>query len=471
MNRLFAAALALFLSGTVSAQEGGDTPEMQAALAAGYKAHFTCAALYNGGVPPLQIDANELDGIYPDYRDALAALPQADVDEANGTVSVTYSDAMPPRMSVFREGAGCVQLPIGAKADLVSAIPGVDRLSDIPPLDDSEIIGTPENAIADFDAKTIAEETIEAAFDGATFGEGTRTSGVIVVRDGHILAESYARGMTAERAQRTWSVAKSLSATVIGAAVQEGRLGVDTPVLLDAWSTPGDPRAEILLDDFLRMASGLDSGVRGSRTDRVYFGGAATADIALGKSLEAAPGTRFKYSNNDTLIALRALRETFDETAEYLNYPYEAVLTKIGAMRTVMETDWRGDVLGSSQVWASARDLARIGQLYAQDGVWDGERLLPEGWVRYVSSPDGPQPERGAFGYGAQFWLIGGLDGLPDDSFLAAGHRGQYIVIVPSEKFVLVRRGYDESSGKTFEITAFAASVLSALKALEDENY
>lgn len=131
---------------------------------------------------------------------------------------------------------------------------------------------------------------------------------------------------------------------------------------------------------------------------------------------------------------------------------------------TIAETDWQGDYVLSSQVWASTMDLIRFGQLYLNDGkLPSGERILPEGWVKYVSAPSGPQPD-GPFGYGAGFWLMNRSEGVPPDTFAAFGNRGQYVVIVPARQVVIVRRGEDPP-GSGFDIAAFTRDVLAALAA------
>jgi CubicO group peptidase (beta-lactamase class C family) len=128
---------------------------------------------------------------------------------------------------------------------------------------------------------------------------------------------------------------------------------------------------------------------------------------------------------------------------------------------TWAETDWRGNYMLSSQVWTTARDLARFGQLYLHDGVVDGERILPEGWRDYVSRPSGPQPN-GEQGYGATFWLMNNSEGVPTDTISANGNRGQYVIIVPSRNIVIVRRGEDPA-GRRFDFIAFTRDVLAAL--------
>jgi CubicO group peptidase (beta-lactamase class C family) len=181
------------------------------------------------------------------------------------------------------------------------------------------------------------------------------------------------------------------------------------------------------------------------------------------------PGTRFKYANNDTLIAMRALREAMKDDSKFHRFPYERLLHKIGATRTTMEIDWNGDFISSSQVWATARDLARIGQLYLQDGMWGGERLLAEDWVDFVRTPAPAQPASGA-GYGAQFWLMNNAPGVPEGTFYAAGNRGQYIVIVPAFNAVVVRQGFDIIGGAQFDINRFTADLVTALTAADAER-
>ena len=214
----------------------------------------------------------------------------------------------------------------------------------------------------------------------------------------------------------------------------------------------------------MQMASGLDSGEEGSRTDRIYFGGGRVIDQAASKVMEAKPGTRFKYSNNDTLIAMRSFRESLGADDSYHRFPYEKLLHKIGAVHTTLEVDWNGDFVSSSQVWSTARDLARVGQLYLQDGVWGNERLLPEGWAQFVATPGPAQPTSGP-GYGAQFWLMNHAEGIPAGTYYMAGNRGQYVVIVPSMNAVIVRRGFDVIGGARFDIASFTRDALMALQA------
>ena len=450
------------------AQEGGSTEELDAALAAGYKAGFLCSGLFVAGQSVNEIEANELSGIYTDYQRTFDRLPNAVIDPRKKTVSVSYSDTMPPRMAAYRPGFGCTQLPIGADEGALNFLPRFAAWPDFTGEDRGSAIGSNVKVQLRLGEAERLEAPVSFAFDERTYGNGTRTSAVVVVKDGQVVAERYARGIDHETPQRTWSVAKSITATVLGAARRNGHIDLDYPAVIEAWNNGADPRREITLRDLLHMASGLDSGEQGSRTDRIYFGGGRVVDQAATNVLEAEPGTRFKYANDDTLIAMRSFRESLGADDSYHRFPYEKVLHKIGAVHTTMEVDWNGDFVSSSQVWSTARDLARLGQLYLQDGVWGNERILPEGWVEFVSTPSPAQPPAGSPGYGAQFWLMNDAPGIPQGTYYMAGNRGQYVVIVPSMDAVIVRRGFDVIGGARFDINAFTRDVLLSLQAAED---
>ncbi len=426
-------------------------------LVAGYKAAFTCSAHFNAGRTVEEIAGDELHRIYPDYREAMAALPDATIDEKKKTVSVRYEGG--ERVAAWRPYLGCAQLPSGDDNAAISKLPYVKTFWDRP---------APQPLTERLSDDAALTSIVASAFDRATYGEGTETTAVLVLKDGAIIAEKYREGFDAATPQRTWSVAKSIAATVIGAAVHDGLIKVDEPAGLKAWSSPGDPRNKITVEDLLHMSSGLTSPTAGNRTDDVYFGGGRVVDHAITNRLVAEPGTRWRYANNDTMSAMRALRERMNNDQQFIEYPFWRVLLPLGMERTFLETDWNGDFVMSSQVWTTARDLARLGLLYLNDGVWDGKRILPEGWAAYVSRPAPAQPPltrpdgSQIPGYGAQFWLFGERHGLPEGTYAAQGNRGQYLVIIPPRDVLIVRRGFDDGGG--FDIADFSADVLAALE-------
>jgi CubicO group peptidase (beta-lactamase class C family) len=215
------------------------------------------------------------------------------------------------------------------------------------------------------------------------------------------------------------------------------------------------------------MSSGLRS--KGAWTTDAYWNGIDTGQAVVRSRLEVEPGSRWKYSNYDTLLLVRSIREVLDDDRAYLELPRRALLNRIGMRDTVPELDPYGNFILSSQVYSTARDLARFGLLYLDDGVWNGERILPEGWVEYTTTPAPAtfrlaEDHRAYAGYGAQFWLYGRDDRLPDDTYSTSGARGQHATIVPSRRLVVVRTGLNLLEGSGWDQRAFVADVLAAIR-------
>ncbi|SFR87922.1 serine hydrolase domain-containing protein [Sphingomonas jatrophae] len=450
MRTLLAACLILLLPAAAQAQvvPQPSPGAYQRAVAAGYKAALYCSGIFNGGRTPAQIDADELAGIYPEYAGIVPTL-SAQIDREQHSVSVAFDSRMPPRRAAWTRGQGCVTQPIGseaAPARLPAPAAGIPDADARPwPQGDAGIAPRPSARLAG---------TVGGAF-GNTYGAGTKTVGLLVVKDGRVLAEQYGAGFGPFVSNRTWSVGKSIAGTLVGLA-DAGAVGA--PATIAEWRV-GDPRRRITIDHLLRMASGLHSDTAGNRTDAIYFGGTTVDEQAVAWPLEVSPGTRFRYANNDILLAMYATRQAIGEE-RYRALP-GSLFGPLGMAHTVAETDWHGNYILSSQVWSTARDLARLGLFWLQDGVWAGKRLLPKGWVRAMTTPSGPQPASGP-GYGATMWLFGPEQGLPPGSFAAQGNRGQFIMVIPSRRLVIVRRGEDSGAAR-FDIARFTADVAAAL--------
>ncbi|RAK58743.1 serine hydrolase [Phenylobacterium hankyongense] len=465
-NRVRAAAAAALLAAAPLLAAAAPEPHARA-LAAGYKAAFLCSGIFNAGQSEAQVAADDLEGIYPEYQALVRTLP-AQVDRTAKTVSVAFDTRLPPRIAAWRSGLGCSQLPIGAGPDAIARLP---RLEVRPPAGDPDARAWPDgdrNALATPPPATAAalDAALGKAFDHATYGAGTETTAVLVVRDGRIVAERYRPGYDLHTPQRTWSAGKSLTATVIGRAVQHRLVQVEAPANVPEWRAPGDPRGKITLAQLMHMGSGLWTDGPGNRTDEVYVGGGSVMQQATAMALEAEPGSRWRYANNDTLLAALSVRTAIGDDRRALEFPFTEVLWRIGMRHTTPETDWQGNYILSSQVWTTARDLARLGLLYLDDGVWKGERLLPQGWSKFVATPAPAQPENvasGAPGYGAFFWLYGPRQGLPEGTYVMNGNRGQFVFIVPSRRVVIVRRGFDKAGGARFDEARFAHDMLAAL--------
>ena len=461
------AALALLVAVPAAAQQSAPPKPpttWQLSIAAGYKALTLCGAIFNGGRTQAQAEALELTGIYPEY-DAIIPTLTATVTRRedhpgeliawDGYVTVPFDTALPPRVATWTPWDGCTIRPLQPFAEIPVVVRSGNVPAPVPGNLDQRDWPMGERGIAVHPSPALGA-VITRSFAGAFSG---RTTGVVIVQDSKIIGEAYAEGFGPHTSQRTWSVGKSIAGTLIGIANREGLLDVGKRGVVRA--EDGDLRGTITLDNLLRMASGLHGDTPGNRTDALYFGGATVDEEAAIAGLDAMPGTRFRYANLDILIAVRTLRRALPDTFRYEAYPRAKLFQRIGMTRTIAERDVGGNFILSSQVWSTARDFARLGILWQNDGVWNGDRILPAGWMTYMTAPTGPQPASGP-GYGATMWLFGPAQGLPEGSYAAQGNRGQFIMVIPSRNLVIVRRGED-AGGAAFDIAKFSAEVLKAL--------
>jgi hypothetical protein len=437
-------------------------------LAAGYRALFHCNGRHAGGQTVDQVERDEILNTYRDYDWPFTFTSAPKFDDAAKLVFVDYNPQSPPRMAVWRDHFGCIVLPVGA--ELLDYLPRLASARPLPkepspeawPKGDAAGKGKPLSR----KARAALDAVFEKAFNG-NYGSGVTTTSVLVATPDALLAERYHASYGPFAATRTWSAAKTLAATLIGARLHNGKLRLDQRPALPEWSASGDPRGAITLEHLLHMASGLDPSPAGNRTDEIYFGGGLVSQYASRSTLLAAPGRVFTYANNDTMNAVRLLGSTFPNRQEYWEWT-QAFLERLGMTHTVLGADWSGDYVMASQVWTTARDLARLGILYLNDGVAGGDRVLSSDWIKYIATPAPAQPPATSRdgtaqpGYGAQVWLYGQRHGLPEGTFAAQGNRGQYLMIIPTRNLVIVRRGAD-GPAFSFNMVRFTADVLAAL--------
>jgi CubicO group peptidase (beta-lactamase class C family) len=453
--------------------DAGFAPEeVDPSIYAGWKATITCSAMFVAKRNLEDVLRDELGGMVPEA----AAIPDPIVDANTRTVRVTYAADKPPRLAVYREGLGCTNLPPGASLRDAAELPNVPMPMHVAdpvhvPWPDGDLL--PDAPLPGRVSAAKLESALDAAFDGKTYGSGTKTIGVAIVLDGLLIAERYRPGFDAHTQYRTWSAAKSITSALVGILVGEGRLDVTKPAPIPEWQAAGDPRAQITLEHLLHMSSGLRK--EGAPSYEVYFNGANTVEEITRATLEVAPGSRWHYANRDTLLLVRAMRHVIGDDEAFWTFPRRALFNKIGMRDTLAETNVDGTFVLSSQVYTTARDLARFGLLYLNDGVWNGERILPEGWVEYSIRPAPARPNKivalyryglaGLLGYGAQFWLLDRLPFLfPSDAYSAMGHRGQFVTVVPSSNMVVVRTGLDpEDGGVSWRPDRFVADVIDAV--------
>lgn len=288
------------------------------------------------------------------------------------------------------------------------------------------------------------------------------TRAVIVVQGGRIVFERYMEGYSRDTRLISWSMAKSVTHALVGAAVLQGRVSIDTPMGNPHWRA-GDRRASITWRDWLNMVDGQDyleigapSILANDVTHMLYGRGRGdTARFAAGLPLIHDPGAHWNYNSAGTILIADALTHTIvpnpasptDRRNRMRVWMDQSLFDPIG-MHPVVEFDPQGLYYGSALVWATARDWARFGYLYLRGGVWDGTQVLPRGWVDFARTR-GPDPNTNI--YGAHWWLTPDAAGAPQeslildtamsDAFSAQGHEGQIIVVVPSKDLVMVRLG------------------------------
>lgn len=375
------------------------------------------------------------------------------VDHELQAVEIGRPGPVPTMRAVFREGIGCIILPPDQTLADIDSLP--ELTLPLPP-GDAARIPWPDGDLIEDDSLPpgVNADALQAASDWA-FDRPTPeqfTVSLLVVHEGRIIHERYAPGFDQTTRTRTWSTAKSIATTLIGMLVDDGRLTLDEPLGFDWYpqvaDAEHDPRNAITLRHVLNMSSGLDTVDNRGReyatgSGLSYWAGASSVTGARSRGLIREPGTHWDYENYDTLLGVYAMKLALGGERAYAEFPRKALLDRIGMRNTLVSTDRFGDFILSSQVYTNARDLARFGLLYLQDGVWNGERLLSEEWIEFVRTPAPATVGRGGF-YGGQWWLVPeNRDDVPKDAYSTSGNRGQYTIVVPSHDLVIVRRGLD----------------------------
>ncbi len=436
MTNLKIFQLALLAAGVVATAAivaFGVKADRLARIGAGYKAKIACSEIFLAQREVETVISSEFAGIA-----AMMEKIAVHVDTAKKTVRAAGPFGFGRAQAIYREGYGCTLANAGRVLSLPApAAPGVNGMwEEAPPTSGSALHHVDYGAL-DFALNT-AFETNDA-----------NHRSVVVIVDGKIVDERYADGFSKETPFLSWSAAKSVTATLVGAAALRGHINIDDPAPVSEWQTNAN-LAGITWNDLLRMQSGLafkeDYANPRSDVNRMLFEAADSGAVAAKKSADHPPGEVWYYSSGTTNLISRTLRQVLSETGvDYHQFARGALFEPIGATSITMEPDASGTFIGSSFVYATARDWARLGQLYLQDGLWGGERLLPEGWGAYVAAPT----EASDGQYGAHFWLnYDGanerkrfIPGLPENVYCMAGHEGQYVFIVPSKRMIIVRTG------------------------------
>ncbi len=485
MRRLLPLAALALLTSTLPLAAGGAGPfgaqrsqgydywgPQRQMIRYGQQAIFMCNGLFTSNRTLEQVFAHEL-AFLPDP----VGTPQGGdyvVDRSRRAVAIGAPNGPVPVMrAAFREGIGCVILAPDQTFDDIDSLPslGAPLLPGDPAAiawpDGDRVL--PQPLPANVDAAKL-QAASDWAFDRPSPEQDTLS--LLVVHKGQIIHERYAPGVDMTTRTRTWSTAKSLAVTLIGMLVDQGRMTLDDPLpfewLPQTAAPDQDPRSAITLRHVLNMSSGLETidnaGLEyATGSGLSYWAGASSVEGARSRALIRQPGTNWDYENYDTLLAVYAMKLALGSDEAYHAFPRTALFDRIGMRSTLASTDRFGDFIFSSQVYTNARDLARFGLLYLQNGMWKGERLLSKEWIDFVRTPAPATATRGRQ-YGGQWWLVpDDRQDVPADAYSTAGNRGQFAIVVPSDDLVIVRRGLDYGR-QGFDRWALTHEVLKAFE-------
>jgi CubicO group peptidase (beta-lactamase class C family) len=436
----------------------GGAPEYASAFAA--KEICSRALIAERDPAPIVNDLRGASLLAPGFAIDLADLR---IDRSRGTVTVAHP-GHPARSAVRAKDNGCVILPAysGRLHFEPRRIPWRGPSAGEPwPIGERVWHGR----------SGIDRPLLDVALESYIRRPGTRS--VVVVHRGELVGEAYDPGFGPLTPQRSWSTAKSLTASLAGLLVDRGKLRLDErPPLLGEWD--GDARRGITLRHLLNMSSGLkqnqfEGTARSLETFTpesehafVYFDGFDTYADALEAPLEAPPGSRWQYRNANVLSAAASMKRVLARDGFDLStWAHRNLLEPLGMRSTTLETDPYGQFIASGTAFTTARDLARLGLLHLQDGSWEGGRVLSEDWVRFVRTPTPVAPHYGGF------WWINhareAFPSLPEDTFYASGAFGQNALVIPSHDLVIARMGFhfpDDDAG----LDLFGRQVLLAVE-------
>ena len=388
-------------------------------IGSSYNAKTVCSCMFVSG--------RKLDNI---KSEDLYAVPFANitVDKEKQTV-IANIYGFAETKAIYRKGLGCTLVNELSEEEIRKqpSVPSADTLTEKLSL----------TTAAEID-KVALEKILNAAFEEKDPQHIIRSRAIVVLYDGKLIAEKYAHNITPQTPLLGWSMTKSVTNAMMGILVKDGRIDIKKPAPIDEWKS--DERQKITIDHLLRMSSGLDfeeNYASPSDATQMLFRKKGAGAFALRSKVATEPDKVWSYSSGTTNVLQEIMRRQFSSHADYLAFPHLRLFHKIGMKSAVLEPDASGTYVGSSFMYATGRDWAKFGQLYLQDGVWNDERLLPEGWVKY-SSTETPHSDGQ---YAAQFWIDHKDKTFPQDAFMCEGFESQVVAVVPSKKLVIVRLG------------------------------
>ncbi|REE83824.1 CubicO group peptidase (beta-lactamase class C family) [Lutibacter oceani] len=413
----------------------------------GFSAKSVCSCTFEAKRDLQSIEAGDND-INPVYY----AKNVINKEEKSVTSTVF---GLKKRKAIYKKGIGCILLPKDYKNQKFK--PNRTFLKNELPFPYGDL---PQK---DTIYNNINYEALQNAVDNAFDKEGDtikRTRAVVVIYKNKLIVEKYAPGFTKETKLLGWSMTKSITNAVLGVLEKQGKIAISQTSLFLEWKN--DNRSKITLNNLLQMNSGLEwvedyNNI--SDVTKMLFLDQDMTKTQLNKPLIGKPNNSWNYSSGTTNLLSGFIRNQFKTHQEYLDFWYKELIDKIGMNSMLIETDATGNYIGSSYGWATARDWAKFGLLYLNEGSWNGEQILNKSWVDYSKTPT-----NGSNGqYGAQFWLNDGgvYPNVPKDLFSCNGYQGQHVFIIPSKDIVVVRLGLTENP--EFNVDAFLSKILDAI--------
>lgn len=405
----------------------------------GYAAKNLASDVFVSGREPADVEALDLNFSFIKFT-------RNKVDFENHTVTSRF--LWSKSQALYREGYG------------VTLLRGKNAMARLQAQKYPDVINIPgpETLLPGDSALTARLAPIAKALVDDQAYNGTPFAFIVVHQDG-VVAERYREGITADTRLLSWSMGKSFTNALVGIMAGDGLVDIHAPMDIPEWQ--GDGRAAITLSDLMQMQSGLEWNENyGTRSDvnLMLHREEDMGLFALSKPLMAKPGTHWYYSSGSTNIIVRYLRGRFASEEEFLQYIHERLFDPLGIDNPCFEPDMSGTPVGSSYLYATARDFARLGHMYLHDGCVGEERLLPEHWVEYTTTP--ASDSKG--GYGACFWLNRSktYPSAPEDMYSCQGHDGQMIFIIPSKELVVVVLGYSPKPDRVIEFDRLLRDII-----------
>ncbi|MBR4352642.1 MAG: serine hydrolase [Bacteroidales bacterium] len=405
----------------------------------GYAAKNLASDVFVSGREPADVEALDLNFSFIKFT-------RNKVDFENHTVTSRF--LWSKSQALYREGYG------------VTLLRGKNALARLQAQKYPDVVNIPgpETLLPGDSALTARLAPIAKALVDDQAYNGTPFAFIVVHQDG-VVAERYREGITADTRLLSWSMGKSFTNALVGIMAGDGLVDIHAPMDIPEWQ--GDGRAAITLSDLMQMQSGLEWNENyGTRSDvnLMLHREEDMGLFALSKPLMAKPGTHWYYSSGSTNIIVRYLRGRFASEEEFLQYIHERLFDPLGIDNPCFEPDMSGTPVGSSYLYATARDFARLGHMYLHDGCVGDERLLPEHWVEYTTTP--ASDSKG--GYGACFWLNRSktYPSAPEDMYSCQGHDGQMIFIIPSKELVVVVLGYSPKPDRVIEFDRLLSDII-----------